>query len=326
LRVLILSEDEIRELITPSLALSAVREAFTQHAVGAVTMPAPIEVDFDHQHADLHVKGAYLHGSPFFSFKVVTGFYENAARGLPVTNGINLLFDAGTGQLYALLFDNGYLTELRTGSAGALAAQLLARPVINRMAIIGTGVQARFQLESLMEVRRPEKVVVYGRNPVRAEECAREMRGRYDVEVLVAPEVRSAVEGAELIVTATTSRTPLVEADWLMPGAHVTAVGSDLPEKQELSVAVLSRADVLVADSVSQCVTSGEIHHAVEAGVIRVDEISAELGQVAAGMKAGRTSDHQITVADLTGLGIQDAAVAAVVGAAASNGVLGRSV
>jgi ornithine cyclodeaminase/alanine dehydrogenase-like protein (mu-crystallin family) len=309
----LLTETDIRALIDARSALEAVRGGFIALARGGVTMPAPVELDFPHQHADLHVKGAFVAGLPYFSFKVVSGFYENRARGLPVTSGVSLLLDSETGAIGALLFDNGFLTELRTGAAGALAADLLALREIETVGIIGTGSQARYQLEALLLVRRPTRVLVYGRTRESADAYAAEMGQRHAITVDVAESIEAVCRAAQLIVTATTAREPLIRAEWLAPGTHITAVGSDLPEKQELATDVLGRADVIVADRLPQCLRSGEIHHAVASGAVDPDAV-VELGPLAAGMAEGRGSEAAITVADLTGVGVQDVAVANVVG------------
>jgi ornithine cyclodeaminase len=256
----------------------------------------------------MHVKGAYIHGASTFAFKAASGFQGNAARGLPFAGGLNLAFDAETGFLQTLLFDNGYLTGIRTGAAGALAADLLSPSHPVQVGIVGSGGQARFQLEALLGVRRPERVVVYGIEAVA--EFANEMRQRLGIEIKAVDNAEEAVRGSQVVVTATWSRSPIVKAEWVDTGTHVTAVGADLPEKQEHDVGVLKKADKIVADSLEQCLHSGEIHHAVEQGVITASDVYGELGEIAAGLKRGRETAEEITFADLTGLGIQDAAIA----------------
>lgn len=300
------------------------REAFVALARGEATLPGVIGLELPDAQGEVHVKGAYLHGAPTYSFKVASGFYRNPERGLPVGAGLVLAFSAETGELAAVLFDNGYLTELRTGAAGALAADLLARPTIRKAAFVGVGGQARYQLEALAGVRTPEVVAAWGRDPAKAEAYAAEMRGRLGLAVEIPLSLQEAVEGADVVVTTTPSREPLVRAEWLAPGAHVTAVGSDMPEKQELDAAVLAHADKVVADRLEACLENGEIHRAVAAGAITADDVHAELGQVAAGERPGRESEDEITVADLTGVGVQDAALAALVVAAAAERGAGR--
>jgi ornithine cyclodeaminase len=324
--VRVLREGEVRRLISPAAALGAVREAFVKLARGQATLPGVLGLDLPAHHGEVHVKGAHLHGSPFYSIKEATGFYDNPARGLPVTSGLVLVFDATTGFLKVLLLDNGYLTELRTGAAGALAALLLARREVETVGIIGSGSQARYQIEALLGVRRPRRVIVHGRSAASAAAYAREMGGRLGLAVTAVATAREAVIESDVVITTTPSREPIVRAEWLRPGTHVTAMGSDGPDKRELEGAVLARADKVVADRLDQCLRLGEIHHAVAEGAITAKDVHAELGEIAAGLRPGRTSDDEITVADLTGVGVQDAAVADVVTAAALAAGIGETI
>jgi ornithine cyclodeaminase len=306
----VLREPQIRGLLAARDAQEVVREAFVKLARGEVDLPAVLDFDITEHRGESHVKGAYIHGAPYFSVKEAAGFYGNAERGLSITSGLIAVFDATTGFPAAILFDNGYLTELRTGAAGALAADLLAKRNVEQIGVIGSGGQARYQLEALLEVRHPQRVIVFGRSSERAQAYADEMMDRFGISVETAKSAREAVEGSDVVVTTTPAREPLIKAEWISAGTHVTAVGSDLAEKQELEVAVLVKADKVVADRLAQCVRQGEIHHAIEAGVLTEEAVFAELGQIASGQRAGRESDDEITVADLTGLGVQDAAVA----------------
>ncbi|MGQ0796751.1 MAG: NAD(P)-binding domain-containing protein [Methanobacteriota archaeon] len=315
----------MRAVVGPREALDAVRDAFARLARGRAVLPGVINLDIPENRVEVHVKGAHLRDTPHFSIKVAGGSWDNPARGLPVGHGLVLVFDARTSFLSAILFDNGYLTDLRTGAAGGLAADLLAKAAVDRVGIVGVGVQGRYQLEAILQVRRPRRVVAYGRSADRTAAYAKEMEARHHVPVDVAASVEAAVRDSDVVVTATPSRVPLVRAEWVAPGTHVTALGSDGPEKQELDVGVLGKADKVVADRLDQCLRLGEIHHAVEAGVLRPQDVYAELGEIAAGMKPGRTSDEEITVADLTGVGVQDAAVANVVVSEALRRNLGTS-
>lgn len=300
------------------------RAAFVALARGEATLPGVIGLELPDAGGEVHVKGAYLHGAPTYSFKIASGFYRNPERGLPVGAGLVLAFSAATGEPAAVLFDNGYLTELRTGAAGALAADLLARRRVGKAAVVGVGGQARYQLEALAGVRDLDAVAAWGRDPAKAEAYAEEMGDRLGLVVEVAASLQEAVEGADVVVTTTPAREPLVRAEWLAPGAHVTAVGSDMPEKQELEAAVLARADKVVADRLEACLENGEIHRAVAAGAIAAEDVHAELGQIAAGERPGRESEEEITVVDLTGIGVQDAALAAFVVAEAEARGAGR--
>lgn len=304
--VRVLSRADVRHLISVADAFAVVREAFIAADRGRAVMPRPFELHLPDREGELHVKGPYLLGAPVFAVKAATGFYRNSQLGLPVSSGMTLVYDAGTGMLRLLILDGGLLTELRTAAAGALAAGLLARPDARTAAVIGTGGQARYQLQALLEVRRVREVAVYGRR--RVQDMA--LPG---VQILAAATVRDAVADADIVITATSSTGPLLRPEWLAAGVHVTAVGSDMPHKQELDPQVLAAADKYVPDSIEAARTSGELHHAVEAGVFDVGSVYGELAALASGRPAGRTRDDELTVADLTGLGIQDAAVAAFV-------------
>lgn len=309
--MLILSEEEIRGTLTMDDALQAVEEAFAALARGEARLPGVIGLTIPESRGEVHVKGAHLAGAPFYVFKVASGFWSNAERGLPVSGGLMMAFDAATGQPAAILLDNGWLTDLRTGAAGGVAAKYLAKKGPQKIAMIGAGIQGRFQLRALARVLGTlPPVAAWSLRPENAAAYAREMAEELGAEVEVTPTIEAAVRGADLIVTSTPSREPLVRAEWLAPGAHVTAVGSDGPDKQELHVEVLARARVF-ADRLSQCVRLGEIHHAVEAGALREENVAGELGDVVLGRVPGRESEEEITVADLTGVGVQDAAIAA---------------
>lgn len=322
--VRLLFEADIRSLVGPKEALGAVREAFAKLAHHEAVLPGVLGIEIPETRTEAHVKGAFLRGSPSFSVKAASGSYDNPSRGLPVSGGLVLVFDAVTGFPSTILFDNGYLTDLRTGAAGALAADLLAKKDVERVGIVGVGTQARYQLVALLGVRQPTTVLAYGRSTAKAAAYAREIESRHDVRVTVAPTVEKAVRGSDVVVTVTPSTVPLIQAEWVLDGTHITAVGSDSPEKRELDVRVLQKADKIVADHLEQCLRLGEIHHGVEAGIFTKEDVYAELGEIVAGLKPGRESDEEITIADLTGVGVQDAAVASLVAEEAHRRGLGR--
>ena len=323
MRIRLLNETETRGLISPTQAIASCRDAFAKLARGEVELPDVLTIEVKAQHGEVHAKGGYLHGAPRFSIKVATGFYNNPSRGLPTTSGGVWVFSAVTGQLELMILDNGYLTELRTGAAGAVAADLLAPKTIGTAGVVGAGVQARYQLEAMLQVRNPGRILVAARKPAQAEAYAREMSERLGRAIEVAPSIEALVRQSNLIITATPADCPIVMAEWVQPGTHITAMGSDIPHKRELEAALLGRAKVVV-DRLSQCLTQGELHHAVDAGVLRATDVHAELGEIAAGLKPGRTSDTEITIADLTGVGVLDAAVANVVAEAAERQGVGR--
>jgi ornithine cyclodeaminase len=300
----------IRGLVSRRDALDAVRQALTSLAGDQVLMPDELALAMDA--GEVHIKGGHLVGTGFAAFKVATGFPGNAAAGRPVNDGFSFALDADTGALAATLFDGGWLTDLRTGAAGALAADLLARPDATRVAVLGAGAQARFQLEALLDVRPVEQVTVWNRTPERAEAFAAAVRAELGLPVTVAGDVRTAVEAADVVVTTTASREPLLHASWLAPGTHVTAMGSDFPDKRELAADVLAAADVVVADRVEVCARVGELHHGLAEGVLERSSV-VELADLVVGRVPGRTSADQLTVADQCGLGAYDAAMVALV-------------
>ena len=273
--------------------------------------PPPMSLDVQPAGGEVHVKGACLAGSPVFAIKVASGFYGNQACDLPTGSGLVLVFDATTGFPLGVLQDNGYLTDLRTAAAGALAARLLTKENVRKVAFIGSGVQTRFQSRAIARVRQWTEAAVWSRNPINAQRCCEELTNELEPLFVPAASVEEAVKDAELVVTVTPSRTPLVESAWLAPGVTILAVGSDGPDKQELAPLVLGEADKVVADRLKQCLELGEIHHAVGAGVLRVEQVYAELGEILIGEKPGREGNERI-VCDLTGVGAQDAAIAEI--------------
>lgn len=314
--VLILREKEIRALLDPAACIQAMERAFAAYATGKAQLPPVINLEVPEHGGEVHIKTGHLSGGPYYAVKIASGFYGNAALGLPSSDGMVLVFDAATGAPAAFLLDNGFITDLRTAAAGALAAKYLASKQIRTVAVLGSGAQARYQLQLLPLVRPFRAARVWGRKREKAEACAEELR-RAGIAgqpaFSVAPSVEEAVRGADLVITVTASREPLLRAEWLAPGVTVIAVGSDGPDKQELDVGVLARADRIVADSLPQCLRLGEIHHAVEQGAISKEKVGAELGEVVAGIKTGRTRDEELIVCDLTGVGVQDVAAASLV-------------
>jgi ornithine cyclodeaminase len=254
-------------------------------------------------------EAGHLHEDGVWTVKVAADL--DPGDGGPVRHGgLMLVLSALDGSLVGLLLDNGYLTDLRTGAAGAIAADLLARPDASTVAIVGAGSQARHQLQALRRVRSIDRVQVVSRSPERVRAFADDIEVGHGLVVDICSTVEQAVRGADIVITTTPSRAPLVESDWLAPGTHVTAVGADDPAKQELAPDVFSRAAVVAVDDRGQAARSGELHHAIEGGWLR-EEDTVTLGELLEGVVDGRAGDDDLTVADLTGVGVQDAAIAA---------------
>jgi ornithine cyclodeaminase len=310
--VRIVTEADLRAAVALDLdAVACVEQAFAALAGGGVVMPPILRLDIVEAHGEVDVKTAYVPGIDSFAIKISPGFFDNPKLGLPSVNGLMTLFSAKTGLLEAVLLDNGYLTDVRTAAAGAVAAKHLARPDARRAAVIGAGVQARLQLEALALVRPLESATVWARDTNKADVRAADLTARLGIPVSAAASIEAAVEGADVILLTTPSRDPLLKAEWLRPGQHVTAMGSDAEHKNELDPAVLARSDVdYVADSLAQTRRLGELHHAIAAGMVTADAPFPELGAVVTGAAPGRADAGRITVADLTGTGVQDTAIA----------------
>jgi ornithine cyclodeaminase len=307
-----IDERALRAAVSPAGAVAAVRAAFRADGEGRTAVPAVINLQVPGTRGEFHVKTAWVDGVALIAVKVASGFYDNPARGLPTGSGLMALFDATTGMPMGLLFDNGFLTDIRTGAAGAVAADCLARRDVDTIGVIGSGVQARHQIACLREVRQFRRVVAWSIDPAGLELYCEEMRDAHGLEAIAASCAEDVCRAADILITATPSRAPMVRAEWLRPGMHITAVGSDTPGKQELDAACLARADIVVVDRLAQCARFGELSHALAAGLMRETDVWAQLGEVVAGRKMGRTSDDQITICDLTGVGFQDTAIAAL--------------
>ena len=299
----IVDEPSLRRAITPARAVEAMRGAFAADGEGRTHVPPVINLDIPAARGEFHIKTAHIAGVPHIAVKVASGFYDNPGEGLPSGSGLMAVFDAATGLPAALLLDNGFLTDIRTGAAGAIAADYLARQRITTVGVIGSGIQARFQVHCLRVVRDFTRIVAWSPTRQRLENYCDEMRSEgYDAQPSAS--AREVCDVADVLITATPSKAPLVQSQWLRPGMHVTALGSDSPGKQELDADCLLRADLVVCDRLSQCTTFGELSHAQGAAV------HAQLGEIVAGRKPGRTTDEQLTIADLTGVGFQDTAIA----------------
>jgi ornithine cyclodeaminase len=310
-RMTILTEAELRKIVRLDRdAVACVENAFRALATQAVAMPPILRLDIPEHRGEVDVKTAYVPGIDAFAIKISPGFFDNPKLGLPSVNGMMVLLSARTGLVEALLLDNGYLTDVRTAAAGAVAAKHLSREESSVAAIFGAGVQARLQLEALTLVRPIREARIWARDRAKAEAAARDLSDKLGIDVRAESDPAKAVSDADIVVTTTPSSEPILRAEWLAPGQHVTAMGSDAEHKNEIEPQVIAKADLYVADSLKQTRRLGELHHAIEAGLVAADRAFAELGQVVAGHAAGRASPEAITVADLTGTGVQDTAIA----------------
>ena len=309
--IAILTEAEIRRCVDlDQEAVDAVADGFSGLAAGNATVPPILAILIPENNGEVDVKTAYVRGLDSFAIKIAAGFYNNVDLGLPTGSGMMVIISTKTGVPEAVLLDNGYLTSVRTGAAGAIAASYLAPKEIETAGVIGTGSQARYQMRGLKLVRNFRRLIVYGIVSDEIDRYAEEMGPLLGVKVIKARDEETVIRESQVVVTTTPSHEPHIRADWLHSGLHITAMGSDIEEKQELYPEVLRRADLLACDRKSQCFRLGELHHGLDAGLISRDDHIVELGEMTSGKNPGRQSDEQITVCDLTGVGVQDTAIA----------------
>lgn len=322
----ILTEAELRRAISLDLdAVECIERAFDLLATKDVVMPPILSFHVPEHNGEVDVKTAYVPGIDSFAIKMSPGFFDNPKLGLPSLNGLMVLFDARTGIVKAVLLDNGYLTDVRTAAAGAVAARHLSRPDSKVAGILGSGIQARLQLEALTLVRGIDRAIIWGRDAEKAQECASECAARLGIAVATGS-IADVMGAADIVVTTTPSGTPLISANMLRPGQHITAMGTDADYKTELAPDVIPAATLFVCDRLSQSITQGELRPAIAAGTITDPESYPELGEIVSGRKPGRQSAADITIADLTGTGVQDTAIATLAGERAAAAGTGTSI
>lgn len=290
--------------------VGAMKEAFVQYSNGNTVVPPVAELLFEKPKGDTHIKYGYIKDDEFYCIKVASGFYENPKLGISSSQGLMLLFNQKTGEPVAILLDEGKLTDIRTAAAGALVAKYFAPEKVNAIGIIGSGIQARLQLEYLQKLINCKNVWIWGRNDENTSQFKEDIEPTYDVNIALSPS--ELASHCNLIVTTTPSNTPLLFADDIMPGTHITAVGSDTSSKQELASKLIKRADLVIADSISQSKSRGELYRAIEDGAINSAKI-VELGYAIQNKAACRTSEEQISIVDLTGVAVQDIMIATAV-------------
>ncbi|BAM03086.1 ornithine cyclodeaminase family protein [Phycisphaera mikurensis] len=308
----VLGFDAIAALLEGLPLVDAMEAGFVAYSRGDANVPPVGELLLPG--GECHIKHGTIRGHPHYVVKVASGFPGNPALGLPAANGLMLLFDASTGAAVAVLLDRGLLTDARTAAAGALAARLLApdRPDgSGAIGIVGTGAQARFQARWLLGVTSERRLRCWGRSAAKAQRLAEELRG-IGFDAAASPDLGEMMAASSLVVTTTNAEDPLILPEHLHPGLHVTAIGSDAAHKQELHAGVLAEADAVVVDSRAQAALRGEVHRAVAAGTLSMERV-VEIGEVAAGTRPGRIDERSVTVADLTGLAVQDLQIASAV-------------
>lgn len=292
-------------------AVAEIERGFAELDAGRATVPPIMMIPVPHLEAEVDIKAAYIEGLESLAVKVASGFFMNPQKGLPSQSGQMLVISAETGFLQAVLLDNGYLTQVRTAAAGAVAAKYLAPTSAEHVGVIGAGVQARFQMRALALVRDIRTIRTFSLDDDSVRDAyVRDMRQELGIEVIKAGSVEEVVRESSVVVTTTPSRTPFLRAEWLHPGLHLTTMGSDAEEKQETHPEVAAAVDILTCDLKSQSFRLGELRSALAAGTIAEDSDIAEIGSLCRGAHPGRTDESQITMCDLTGVGVQDTMIA----------------
>ena len=310
--VLMLSRSDVTRLITMEEAIEALREAHAEFSRGAAAMPVRSAILLPENQGWFGVMPAYLFGSGALGVKSVTVFKQNPGRGMPATLGLTLLLDSTTGAPLSIM-EAGYLTGVRTAAASGVATSLLAREDARELAILGAGAQGRFHLSAMAAVRPIQRVRVFDVSSENAERFRREMQPTTSATIELAGSPEEAVRGADVVVTTSTSRTPVVEYPWLKPGAHINGVGAHTPDARELAGEVIARARVVVDSRESALKEAGDLLMPIADGLVTAEQVSDELGEVVEGRKPGRTSPDQITVYKSVGIAVQDMAVASLV-------------
>lgn len=311
MQITILTETELRKCVQLNEeAIEAVEGGFTALAEGRATIPPIVRVDVHEHNGEVDIKTAYIQGLDYFAIKIASGFFDNRLLGLPTGSGMMVLMNAKIGVPEALLLDNGYLTDVRTGAAGAIAAKYLAPKNVETAGVIGSGMQARYQMRAVKLMRDFKRLMIYGIDANGVDDYVGEMSSELGVEVVPSETAEELVRECDVVVTTTPSKDPIVLVDWLHEGLHITCMGSDSEHKQEIEAKVISSVDKLVCDKKSQCFRLGELHHALEAGLINEDDEIYELGELTSGKISGRSRPEEITLCDLTGVGVQDTAIA----------------
>ena len=309
--ITIVAQSELRQQVRLNLAaVDCIEQAFIALATKEVVMPPIMRLDIVEHHGEIDVKSAYIPGLDHLAVKLSTGFFDNPALGLPSSDALMVLFNTRTGIIEAVLLENSFLTNVRTAAAGAIAAKHLSRADSRSAAIIGAGMQAELQLEALTLVRDIDSATLWARDSARAEATARRVSERLGFPVEVCDSVEAAVAKADIIVTTTPAHEPLLLVDQVKPGQHITAMGSDAEHKNEIDPRLIASGTRYFCDRLSQVQALGELHHAIEQGLVDADATFPELGQLLSGQVTGRQSDNDITICDLTGTGIQDTAIA----------------
>ena len=307
---IVLQSEDIKKCVELNEQLiPVIEDAFKNLAQGKTTMPPILRLDIEKYHGESDVKAAYIEGLDSYAIKIASGFFNNPKLGIPSSNGLMILLDSQTGVIKSVLLDKGYLTDVRTAIAGAIAAKYLSNYDSTKAGIIGAGIQAKLQLEALTLVRKINTAYIWSRDSTKTKKFVEETNN-LNVDLEVCSSAEEVLRKSEIVVTTTPSKSPLIKSDWLKKGLHITAMGSDAEQKNELDPLIIKQCDLYIPDSLSQTTILGELHHALEKNIVSSDNTYDELGNVILDSNLGRKSKDDITICDLTGTGVQDTAIA----------------
>lgn len=309
--------DQIKSAVETMNFSAAIEEGFVAYSKGLVIVPPVGELIFEDPPGDTHIKYGYIKGDDYFVIKIASGFYQNVKLKLPSSSGLMLVFSQKTGVLDTVLLDEGFLTNVRTAVAGEIVAKYMAPESVSAIGVFGTGTMARMQVQYLKSVTDCNRIIVWGRSEASLQTYKEDMESEgYQVQATL--DSNEVSESSNLILMTTPSVTPLINVDQVKAGTHITAMGSDTAEKQEIDSRILGAADIVIADSLIQCQERGEIYKALSANALKLEQV-VELGSAIEPGNRIRTSDTQITVADLTGVAVQDVQIAKAVCTALGN-------
>lgn len=310
--MLVLSEKEVQRLIDIEELIQVLEQAHVQFSAGKTVMPARLVVPLAEIKGRITSMPAYLSEDKALGMKVVTYCQENPKQGLPAILATISLYSTETGKIIAIM-DGSYITAIRTACVSAVATKILANPETPVLGILGAGVQAGAHIRALCKVRRISKIKIYSPSGNSSQKVKKELEtdAGVNIEPVASPE--AAVREADLLVTVTTAKEPILKVDWLKAGAHINAVGSHRPDLREVDGATMKRAKVFVDSREAIMAECGDVLLAIKERAITKEHISGEIGEVLAGKKLGRTSAGDITLYKSVGIAIQDVATAHLV-------------
>jgi alanine dehydrogenase len=308
---LLLKRSEVAKLLTIEHCIPAVEQAFKLYCLGAAPTPAVLGIHA--QNGGFHIKAGIMNlRNNYFVAKTNANFPENnKTNGMPTIQGIISVFDADNGKLLAVM-DSIEITLLRTGAATAVAAKWLAKNNAQTMTICGCGNQGEISLRAIMKVRQIKKVFVFDVDQRKAVQFAHDLSKELNISIQPVDHLNHALKQSDICITCTSAREYFLLSEYIIPGTFIAAVGADNEDKQELEPLLLARGK-LITDITLQCAAFGELHHALHAGTMKLTDVFAELGEIIAGTRRGRTSDEEIIIFDSTGTALQDIVSAVIV-------------